>query len=357
MAVKDKFFFIATEPTPQVRLNLGYENMNDSYDFVIKMYESPANKDYAEKLLNDADIVIAGSCCFPFEMIVPRLENNKLTFWFSERLFKRGFLERFYPPKIKRVLSQCTKYRNKNFYLLCAGGYVAKDYAFYNAFKGKSFSWGYFPPVIADEKNNSENRTDQKLSLLWTARYLKWKHPEYIISAARALKKRGVDFEIKMIGNGKDYKRITKLIKKFKLENYVFQLGAIPSKEVRNYMDSADIFLFTSDANEGWGAVLNESMNSRCAVIANEAIGSVKSIIHNGFNGVTYKNKKQFIRELASLSQDRAKIEMLGNNAYDTIINLWSAECAVNRFYETATAILSNSKIPEYDSGPMKKIN
>ena len=33
-------------------------------------------------------------------------------------------------------------------------------------------------------------------------------------------------------------------------------------------MEQADIYLFTSDRNEGWGAVANEAMNSACAMVA-----------------------------------------------------------------------------------------
>ena len=32
-------------------------------------------------------------------------------------------------------------------------------------------------------------------------------------------------------------------------------------------MEKADIFLFTSDRREGWGAVANEAMNSACALV------------------------------------------------------------------------------------------
>jgi glycosyltransferase involved in cell wall biosynthesis len=54
---------------------------------------------------------------------------------------------------------------------------------------------------------------------------------------------------------------------------------------VRDHMEAADIFLFTSDFNEGWGAVLNESMNSACAVVASHAIGSVPFLLKDGENG------------------------------------------------------------------------
>ena len=70
-------------------------------------------------------------------------------------------------------------------------------------------------------------------------------------------------------------------------------LGAMPPEEVRRHMEKADIYLFTSDFNEGWGAVLNESMNSGCAVVASHAIGSVPFLIKNGENGLIYENGNQ----------------------------------------------------------------
>ena len=53
-------------------------------------------------------------------------------------------------------------------------------------------------------------------------------------------------------------------------------------------MAKSDIFIFTSDKNEGWGVVLNEAMSSACAVVANKAIGSVPFLIKDGLNGFTY---------------------------------------------------------------------
>ena len=49
-------------------------------------------------------------------------------------------------------------------------------------------------------------------------------------------------------------------------------------------MEKSEIFLFTSDKGEGWGAVLNESMNSACAVVASHAIGSVPFLLKDGEN-------------------------------------------------------------------------
>lgn len=61
------------------------------------------------------------------------------------------------------------------------------------------------------------------------------------------------------------------------------------SRKVREHMEDADIFLFTSDYNGGRGAVLNESMNSGCMVAASHAIGSVPFLLEDGKRGSSKK--------------------------------------------------------------------
>ena len=358
LAKKDEFYFIASEPVAKEQLNLGYDDMNNQYHFVIRMYESEDNKKLAQNILNEADVAIAGSCAFPFEMLVPRLEKDKLTFWFSERLFKISWLELFYPPKLKRVLSQCTKYRNnKNFYLLCAGGYVAGDYKWYNAFKDMAFTWGYFPKsYIKNELQLFSQKQTSKLKLIWVSRYLKLKRPEWVVYAAEILRDNNFDFEIDMIGSGILYDKISKLIKKKHLEKYVIQKGALPYKQVREEMDKANIFLFTSTRREGWGAVLNESMNSGCAIIADKAIGGAKSMIIDGENGLLFSNKKQFKKLLLVLARDRNIMKYIAENAYKSVIEVWSANVAADRFYSIATTLLTGKTMPIYEDGPMMLI-
>lgn len=357
LAKRDKFYFIASMPVAEEQLNLGYADLNNQYDYVVRMYESSEQKEIAQKLLNEADVVIAGSCAFPFEMIVPRLDIDKLTFWFSERLFKISWLELFYPPKLKRVLTQCTKYRNnKNYYLLCAGAFVANDYKWYNAFKDKSFTWGYFPDFI--EKTESEllkPKSNDKLHILWAGRYLKWKRPEFALYAAETLMKQGIDFEIHMIGTGVLYNTIGDEIKRKHLEQYVIQCGALPYMKVREEMDKSDIFLFTSTRREGWGAVLNESMNSGCAVIADERIGAAKSMIEDGKNGLLFNGKSQFKEKLLELAANRKMIMNMGMNAYDTIASLWNANIAAERFYDTTRLLVCGSNAMIYNNGLMTK--
>ena len=55
-------------------------------------------------------------------------------------------------------------------------------------------------------------------------------------------------------------------------------------------MEKTGIFLFTSDRQEGWGAVLNEAMNSGCAVVASHLIGAVPFLKKKKKNGLVYSS-------------------------------------------------------------------
>lgn len=340
---KSEYTFIATEKIEEERLSLGYKDMNKEYDFILRSYDSDEEYNRAIAIINEADVVIYGSC--PFEMIKQRIEDNKLTFRYSERLFKNLKLVRMFHPKvIKNIYNQCTKYKDNNYYLLCASAYSKADYNWFGAFKNKCFKWGYFPKVsgfdnisqIVEEKNKFNN-------ILWCGRLIDWKHPEFAIKAAKYLKKKNVPFKIKMVGTGNLKNKIEKIVEKENLTNYIEVVGALPFDKVQDEMLKAKIFLFTSDQNEGWGAVLNESMGNACCVIANKRIGSVPYIIEHGTNGFIYKNTKDFLRNLEYACKNN--VEEICKNAYKSIHDTWNHENAVNEFFKLVQNIKNNNNI------------
>ena len=126
---------------------------------------------------------------------------------------------------------------------------------------------------------------------MWAGRVIDWKHPEAAIETAKRLKADGQDFELLIIGNGAEEEKIKKAIIENRLQNEVKMLGAMSPDMVREYMEKAQVFLFTSDRQEGWGAVLNEAMNSGCAVVASSMIGAVPYLIDNGNDGLIFKDQ------------------------------------------------------------------
>ena len=120
------FTFIATEPIPDERIKLGYENMNDTYDFVLKTYESNENYNKAMKLAESSDMVIIGSASNDF--IKKRLELNRITFRYSERIFKKGKWKLIIPRTRRNLYRTYVKDSDKRIYLLAASAYATKDF-------------------------------------------------------------------------------------------------------------------------------------------------------------------------------------------------------------------------------------
>ncbi|MBR2037148.1 MAG: glycosyltransferase family 4 protein, partial [Lachnospiraceae bacterium] len=120
----------------------------------------------------------------------------------------------------------------------------------------------------------------------------------------------------------------------------------------------ADIYLTTSDYQEGWGAVINEAMNSGCAVVANKAMGAASYLIDHGRNGFLYHNgKKQELFEcVKKLLEDARLRETMGRFAYQTILEEWNGNVAADRVYKLAEDFLAGRKPIVYKAGPLSKV-
>lgn len=118
-------------------------------------------------------------------------------------------------------------------------------------------------------------------------------------------------------------------------------------------MKNADIFIFNSDCGEGWGVVLNEVMNSACAVVASHAIGGVPFLIDDGVNGMVYQNGDfdDFNKKVKLLIQDDSLRRKITKNAYETIVTEWSPRVAAERLVAFSSAILQDKDV-RYVSGP-----
>lgn len=350
------FKFVATEEVPKDRMDLGYEDMNEKYPFVLTTYDSEENEKKAMKLSNDSDIIILGSANEKY--IRNRLKENKLSFRYAERIYKRGIWRVFSPRGIKNITKNHTKYRKNNVYMLCASAYTAGDFAMLGAYINKTYKWGYFPEV--KEYNIEElmkEKQSNKIKILWCGRLLKWKHPELVLKIARKLIKENYDFEIDIIGIGEEYNKIKRYIEKNKLSKYVNLKGSMTPNEVRKNMEKANIFLFTSDYNEGWGAVLNEALNSACAVVASHAIGSVPFLIENNKNGLIYinGNERDLYNKVKKLIENRQMREEIGKNGYLKLKEMWNPEIAVQNFFDLVENLEKKEKIPQNGPGSIAK--
>ncbi len=354
----DNFKFISTVKIFEWRLKLGFKDLDNEYDFVVKAYESEESKKLAKKLTLESDVAIIGSTTD--EILEERLKQDKLTFRYRARvfIFPDGFFNTvFNKEKLKLFYDRHIKYRkNKNLYMLCANAYGAKDFNFLGLYKDKIYKWGYFLETnkYDIDKLIEKKEENKKTEIIWVARFIKWKHPEVVVKLAKRLKKQKYNFHIKMLGTGKLEEKTRKKVKKLGLEDVLEIVGQVPSDEVKNYMERANMFIGTSDSQEGWGAVINESMNAGCALVANKRMGSVPFLIKDGETGLIYTTYSELEDKVKLLMKDKELRDKLGKNAYTYITEKWTGSVAANNLIELFDSII-NKKEYKIKEGPASK--
>lgn len=348
------FVFVATRELPSEQECLGYKNMNESASYILNAYRGECELKQAMELGVESDVVIRGAADYKF--VEERLKKRKLTFRYSERFFKEGYLRLLNPRVAWAFYREEIRHRLDPYYMLCASAYTAPDCRFIFSYPNKTYRWGYFPEVKLYENIEKVIGWKHPASILWVGRLIGWKHPEETIFLAEKLKKAGYQFKLRIIGIGPMEIKLKQMIEDKKLSDCVQMLGSMSPEKVREYMEQSQIFIFTSDKNEGWGAVLNESMNSACAVVASKEIGSVPYLIDDGVNGLQFDRKKKndLYIKVKSLLDDKAKTHALQRCAYDTMISTWNADTAAGRLLHLIDCI-QNDKEVECENGPCSK--
>ena len=330
----ENFYFIQTEPMEEERIRMGWQEVKLPY--VKYYYKEP---ECCDSLILRAQTVLFGGVDEE-RYIEARLQSGKTVIRYSERLYKEGQWKAVSPRGLLKKYHDHTRYCRAPVYLLCAGAYVPSDFHIVRAYPQKMFRWGYFP----ETKHYDPDRLmrDKKAgSILWAARFLDWKHPELPLLCAKYLKEKGCSFHMNIVGGGNLQPLVDRLMEQYELSDVVTLLGYRTPDEVRRLMEQTDIYLATSDRKEGWGAVINEAMNSGCAVVADHMMGAVPYLIRPGENGCVYPDGKssELFRQVEMLLADRARCQKLGREAYRTITEVWNAENAAERLLELAAGL------------------
>ena len=325
------YYFIQTEKMNEERKRL-YKMEFSLPKYVIDYSNSEEDQKQARLAIEEADFVVLGSV--PDRLEKGIIKTGKLVFRYSERPLKNGLEIAKYPFRFIKWRMDSSK----NTYLLCASAYTLADYKKFGLYKQKALKWGYFPKTI-NYQIDQLIHNKQKASLLWVGRLIDWKHPEMAIFIAEKLKEEGIFFRLNIVGEGELRSKIEGEIAQKGLMSQVKFLGPKTPIEVRKIMEESQIFLFTSDRREGWGAVLNEAMNSGCAVVANKEIGSVPYLIDDKRNGFVYNCEQQLYDIIKELLINEEETLTIGKEAYKKIATIWNAKTAAERLVVIADNI------------------
>jgi len=344
----DNFRIAFITPQPQDRLALGWEDSSKTLPWAIRVWESEEQRECLHRCIDAFDCVIKGDA--PIDLVRERIRRGKLTFIYSERIFKRGFIPGF-AWWLRRLMRDYWPLNRPNYHLLAAGAYCPMDMRRVGMFKDRKWTWGYFPAMRTDPP---PPRANDVLKMLWAGRMLDWKRVDLAIELARRLKAQARRFYLDVIGDGPMKSKLVLQCRRNGLEDVVRFLPPTSPEGVRNAMLNADIFLMTSNYREGWGAVINEAMDSGCCVVSSKGPGAAPWLIEHGRNGFIFEsgNAAQLCSIVSTLLEQPEKCREIGIEAWKTMAENWSPKIAAERLVTLIEGLLGRRPIPDFHRGP-----
>ena len=351
----------------------------DICPYLLRAWKSEANWQKAMELARTAECcVFSGVQALPFQK--ERMKLGLLSFDMSERWLKQG-IKNILSPAISKMFWAYWfgDWKNKPLYKLCCSAFAAGDHYRLGMYKDKCYKWGYFTSLPEVDSNYSSGfdtnvevspdvSTSNITPLMWCSRYLMLKHPELPILMAHNLKKRRYRFVLDMFGCGEYEEQAIKLAKELGVEDVVKFRGTMPNEQLMREMKYHDIFLLTSDRNEGWGAVANESMANGCVLVASDAIGSVPYLVKNGVNGMVFRSAStktnfdnpdqktldELTEKVAWLLDNKERMKEMQRAAFLTMYNTWSPKRAAQNLLQLIDD-LQNDRETLIKEGPCSK--
>ena len=150
----------------------------------------------------------------------------------------------------------------------------------------RMFMWGYF--VGSGDARRPRGIFEKRpcvRRVLWVGRLLKLKHVDVIVKAVQKCHGRCKNDQslpritLDIYGVGPEEKSLKNLAKGD--ENIRFH-GSVPYEKVRELMREHDIYVFASDAADGWGAVVSEALEEGMAVLGSYEAGASATLLPDG---------------------------------------------------------------------------
>lgn len=358
--VADEFYKLLGDEYCFVELiNLGdTKGATDDYSkrpYLLRAWESTESLKKAMELARTAECcVFGGTDALSYEK--ERMKLGLLSFEMGERWLKQG-IKSFASPRLWQWLKTyyLGGWNNKPLYKLCCSAFCSIDHYRLGTFKGKSYKWGYFTSISEDYSYFSKFQgvTNISASLMWCARFIDWKHPELPIHLADRLRKNGISFTLDMYGDGIMREALEQKSNELGLSDCVKFHGNIPNDQIHQAMQEHNIFLFTSDRGEGWGAVANEAMSEGCLLIGSDEIGAVPYLVKDGENGLIFKSRDlDSLYEKVDWAIEHSDVCLnIREAAKQSMKNVWSPENAAMSLLKLIDNLKQGKDTP-FDKGP-----
>ena len=226
--------------------------------------------------------------------------------------------------------------------LLAVGDKVRQDLL--NAGIGKKEKFGLMPPGLVinklpakDESLKSFGLSNSKLQCAFIGRVTQIKRPDRFLDVVSEVKKRGIDLDFFMAGDGELLEGCRKRISEQDLP--VTVLGW--QSDIEKVLSAADIVVLTSD-NEGTPLSLIQAGMAGLPVVTTN-VGSVPEVVLDGVTGIiTDLDVQEIANALEKLATDKALRERFGLAAQEFTLANFGVQRLVHDHEELYKKLLAS---------------
>ena len=299
------FYYVYTQELPPDATKRGW-GWHEKHDWLVSAIDEPQR---AKKILDEADVVLSGER--DIELFEWRSRAGKKTLYMFERWFKPlvvgvggrcrwklpGWV-RMLVPRYWKMARRIVRLANddQNFKCLAIGPWAKKDMKLIGVREDKIYPWAYFVEsttreslgVGVDGRCTMEDQestvrctttpSTNTLKILWAGRMMKLKRVDTVIKAVKRLNAMGLGSAVSLtlLGRGEDEPRLKGLSEG--VGNISFHPG-VPIDQVRQIMREHDVLVFSSNGEDGWGAVVNEALEEGLIVLGTEETGASATML------------------------------------------------------------------------------
>lgn len=245
--------------------------------------------------------IVSRSCNYPQAKWFSHCHDNMKQFrnFGLRTLFNKELLTNYYE---KRYLFSCYKANGGTTFVA-----ISHDTELYFRKTAKHFDVQLLPNAVDYDKfkGNGNHQQGTKLRLVNVGSLNKNKNQIFLLEVSRILRKKGVDFEMKIVGGGRDYAFLEQNIEEYQLKNFVSLCGN--ADNVEDYLHDSDIYVHSS-LSEALGLTIIEAMAAGLPVVTLDGRGN-RDLIVQGQNGymVYEQNSELFADRILEIWNDKQK--------------------------------------------------
>ena len=158
-------------------------------------------------------------------------------------------------------------------------------------FKSVNKHWHVFNFSYCTEPSLQPVSVDGGACFLFVGSFSKRKNPIAILDAYLGMKHKELLEKIGFIGDGQLRKALYEKIENEHLQEKVTVFGTVSQTDIPKYLAKADVLILPS-LHDGWGAVVNEALQSGCYSIVSDDCGAKSLLKDDPRLGAIFNHKK-----------------------------------------------------------------